>query len=220
MLDSGNLSFVEDQGDDLSAAEGEVPAPGLTSADVCRVVGERVRELRQSLGMTMAVFSEDAQISLGMLSKIEHGQTAPSLATLVRLANTAGVPVTALFRGLDEEHDIVIVRRGEGTEILHEGSGPGRLYQDLGSLRGPTRIIEPMITTLTEKDETFPLYQHPGVEFIHMLEGSIEYGYGAGTYVLNPGDTMQLHGEVAHGPTRLVEVPVVFISLKVYPATD
>ncbi len=193
------------------------PRPLLAKEVVFLAVGERVKELRQGLGMTMARFSERAGISVGMMSKIEHGQTAPSLGTLVRLANAATVPLTALFRGLDEEHDIVIVREGEGTEIVHEGSGPGRLYQDLGSLRGPTRIIEPMLTTLTERGETFPLYQHPGVEFIHMLEGSMEYGYGAGRHILNVGDTMQIHGEVAHGPTEILNPPVCFLSIKVYP---
>lgn len=191
----------------------------IGSADeVCRVVGERVRELRQGMGQTMATFAESAEISLGMLSKIEHGQTAPSLSTMVRLADAANVPMTALFRGLDEEHDIVIVRKGEATEILHEGSGPGRIYEDLGSLRGPRRIIEPMMTTLNETDSIFPLYQHAGVEFIYILEGSLEYGYGSGRYTLDPGDTMQIHGEVAHGPTRIIEAPVRFLSIKVYPA--
>jgi len=74
-----------------------------------------------------------------------------------------------------------------------------------------------MTTTLTEQRDDFPLYQHPGVEFIHMLMGTMEYGYGATRYSLAAGDTMQLHGEVAHGPTRIVETPVRFISLKVYP---
>ena len=161
------------------------------------MVGSRVRELRQALNMTMSTFAAEADISLGMLSKIEHGQSAPSLSTLVRLAATARVPVTALFRGLDEEHDLVIVRSGEGHEIHHQGGGPGRLYQDLGTLRGPNRVIEPMITTITEPGGVFPLYQHPGVEFLHVLEGSLDYGYGGTAYRLNPGDTMQIHGEVA-----------------------
>ena len=201
-------------GDDFNEAND----PAAVSDEVCRVVGERVRELRQGMGQTMATFAEAAGISLGMLSKIEHGQTAPSLSTLVRLADAASVPMTALFRGLDEEHDIVIVRAGEANEIVHEGSGPGRIYEDLGSLRGPRRIIEPMMTTLTETDEVFPLYQHAGVEFIYILEGSIEYGYGSGRHVLNEGDTMQIHGEVAHGPTQVVTAPVRFLSIKVYPA--
>lgn len=188
------------------------------SAELCRVVGERVRERRLALDETMAVFAEKAGISLGMLSKIEHGQTAPSLSTLTRLAGAAAVPVTALFRGLDEEHDIVIVKAGEGHEIAHEGSGPGRKYEDLGSLRGPRRIIEPMMTTLDKTDDVFPLYQHEGVEFIYMLEGSLEYGYGNAHYRLDVGDTMQLHGEVTHGPTEILTDVVRFLSIKVYPA--
>lgn len=198
----------------MDADDGE---DSLTSSEVCRVVGLRVRELRQAMGSTMAKFAESADISLGMLSKIEHGQTAPSLATLVRLAQAADVPVTALFRGLDEEHDIVIIRADEGHEIVHEGSGPGRIYRDLGTMRGPSRVIEPMMTTLTERGEVFPLYQHPGIELIYMLEGSMEYGYGAGRYTIGAGDTMQFHGEVSHGPTDLIELPVRFLSIKVYP---
>jgi len=114
------------------------------SDEVCRAVGSRVRQLRLDRAMTMARFAEEANISLGMLSKIEHAQTAPSLNTLVNLARAADVPLTALFRGLDEEHDLVITPAGQGQEILHEGSGPNRIYQDLGSLRGPNRSIEAM----------------------------------------------------------------------------
>ena len=190
------------------------------SADVCRAVGSRVRELRLGLGMTMATFAEEANISLGMLSKIEHAQTAPSLNTLVNLARASNVPVTALFRGLDEEHDLVITRAGEGNEIIHEGSSPTRVDRDLGSLRGPHRHIEAMMTTLTDDEQQFPLYQHEGVEFLHVLEGSMEYGYGSATHKLHPGDTMQIHGEVAHGPVAILATPVRFLSIKVYPAGD
>lgn len=191
-----------------------------TSAEVCAAVGLRVRELRLGMGLTMALFAAEVGISLGMLSKIEHGQTAPSLHTMARLASAANVPLTALFRGLDEEHDIVIIRKGEGHEIIHEGSGLGRVYTDLGSLRGPHRVIEPMLTTLTEPDETFPLYQHEGIEFIYMLDGAMTYGYGNGRHHIAAGDTMQFHGEVAHGPVELTDLPVKFLSIKVYPAVE
>ncbi len=192
----------------------------FSSDDVCRVVGERVRDSRRALGLTMAQFAEVAEISLGMVSKIEHGQTSPSLSTLTRLAHAARVPITAFFRGLDEEHDVVIVRAGDRMEILHEGTRIGHVYEDLGSLRGPTRIIEPMMVTLESSDEVFPLFQHGGVEFLHMLEGVMEYGYGPKNYRLGVGDTIQIHGEVAHGPVELVEVPVRFMSVKVFPAAE
>lgn len=192
-------------------------APGALSAEeVCRVVGERVRELRTGLGMTMERFAESAHVSLGMLSKIEHGQTSPSLATITNLANAAGVPFTAFFRGLDEEHDAVIVRAGRGIEISHIDDGKGRRYEDLGALRGPSRTIEPVLVTLSEPYDVFPLFQHPGIELIHVLAGIVEYGYGSKRYTLGVGDTMQLRGDVAHGPTALIELPVQFLSLKVH----
>ena len=192
----------------------------FSSDDVCRVVGERVRDARRALGLTMAQFAEIAEISLGMVSKIEHGQTSPSLSTLTRLAHASRVPITAFFRGLDEEHDVVIVRSAERMEILHEGTREGHVYEDLGSLRGKTRIIEPMMVTLESSDEVFPLFQHEGVEFLHMLEGAMDYGYGPKNYRLEAGDTIQIHGEVAHGPVQLVELPVRFMSVKVFPAAE
>ena len=197
-------------------------ANALDSADIaelCRVVGRRVHDLRRGRGETMADFAKAASISIGMLSKIEHGQTSPSLTTLSGLARAGEVPITAFFRGFDEEHDAVIVRAGLGLSIIHEGSGPGRQYQDLGALRGPTRQIEPVLVTLATND-VFPIFQHPGVEFIHVLNGSLDYDYGANTYRLDAGDTMQIHGEIAHGPSRLLETPTVFLSLKVYPAVE
>jgi len=192
----------------------------FSSDDVCRVVGERVRDARRALGMTMAQFAEVAEISLGMVSKIEHGQTSPSLSTLTRLAHAAEVPITAFFRGLDEEHDVVIVRAGERMEILHEGTRSGHIYEDLGSLRGPNRIIESMMVTLESSDDVFPLFQHEGVEFLHMLDGSMDYSYGPKIYELRAGDTIQIHGEVAHGPVALNDVPVRFMSVKVYASPE
>ena len=190
----------------------------MTPEEITRVVGERVREFRQDLGLTMEQFAEKAGVSIGMLSKVENGQTSPSFSTMTSLANAAGVPFTAFFRGLDEEHDAIIVPAGEGLEISHEGDGPGRSYRDLGSLRGAHREIEPVLITITEPDEVFPLFQHSGVEFLHILEGALEDGYGSKRYVLCAGDTMQLRGEVTHGPTALIELPIRFLSLKVHEA--
>ncbi len=75
-----------------------------------------------------------------------------------------------------------------------------------------------MITTITEQCDVFPRYQHFGVEFIHMQAGSLDYGYGGKRYRLDEGDTVRIHGEVAQGPVEIVDLPVRFLSVKVYPA--
>ena len=73
-----------------------------------------------------------------MLSKIEHAQTSPSLATLAALAIALGIPVTALFRGLEEEHDAILVPSGQGIAIEHQGDDSPKGYRSemLGAIRG------------------------------------------------------------------------------------
>jgi len=73
---------------------GPTRAGKLTTDDVRTVVGGRVRQFRVGLGLTMERFADLADVSLGMLSKIEHGQTSPSLSTLTNLANPARTAAT------------------------------------------------------------------------------------------------------------------------------
>jgi len=69
---------------------------------------------------------------------------------------------------------------------------------------------------LTSESEVFPLYQHPGTEFLYMLEGEMEYGYSGASYLITVGDSLQFDGEVPHGPVRLTRLPVRFISVTAY----
>jgi transcriptional regulator with XRE-family HTH domain len=187
-----------------------------SDAGVGWVIAQRVREHRNQLGLTVEQLAERSAISKGMLSKIENAQASPSLGTLVKLAGALAVPLTSLFRGLEEEHGALVVRAGQGVEIVRKGTRVGHRYQLLGEMRGPNKVMEPMLVTLNEDSEVFPLFQHPGVEFIYMLEGIVEYGYGADRYVLGPGDAIQFSGEVVHGPTELVELPISFLTVIAY----
>ena len=204
-------------GAETPAEVGDDPTSGRQVAEpdagVGWVIAQRVRECRTQLGLTVEQLAERSGISKGMLSKIENAQASPSLGTLVKLASAISIPLTAFFRGLEEEHDAILVREGQGVEIVRKGTRVGHRYQLLGSMRGPYRLMEPMLVTLTSHSEVFPLFQHAGVEFLYMLEGTMEYGYGADRYVLHPGDAFQFEGEVAHGPTALTEVPIRFLSI-------
>lgn len=181
-------------------------------------IAQRLREHRNRLGMTVTQLAERAELSKGMLSKIENAQTSPSLATLAAVAGALQIPVTALFRGLEEEHDAIYVRAGHGIDIEHQANDrpADHRTQSLGTMRGPERLLEPVLVTLTSPTDVFPLYQHRGVEMLYMLEGTMEYGAGTSRYVLAPGDSLQFEGEVPHGPAAMVELPIRFLSIKAY----
>ena len=89
------------------------------------VIAQRIREYRQGRKQTVANLAASSGISKGMMSKIENGQASPSLATLGSIARALEVPVTSLFRGLEEEHDALYVAAGKGLEIIREGTRAG-----------------------------------------------------------------------------------------------
>ena len=180
------------------------------------VIANHVRARRQAIGQSVGQLAERSGISKGMLSKIENAQTSPSLSTLARLASALDMPVTSLFRGLAEERDAVFVKAASGPEIVRQGTRAGHRYQLLGSLRGPDRVVEPLLVTLSERSEVFPLFQHRGIELLYMLEGVMEYGYGRQRYRMEAGDTLQFEGDIAHGPTGLAVLPIRFLSITVY----
>jgi transcriptional regulator with XRE-family HTH domain len=195
---------------------GETPRAESLESGVGSAIARNVRQYRNQLGLTAEQLAERSGISKGMLSKIENAQASPSLGTLVRLADAISVPLTALFRGLAEEHDALVVRAGQGVEIVRRGTRVGHRYELLGDMRGPHKVMEPVLVTLNEHSEVFPLFQHAGVEFIYMLDGAVEYGHGGDRYLLERGDAMQFRGEVVHGPTRLVQLPIRFLSIIAY----
>ncbi len=183
-----------------------------------QVIANHVRSRRLEIGLNVGQLAERTGISKGMLSKIENAQTSPSLTTLERLAAALDMPVTALFRGLAEERDAVFVKAGSGPEIVRKGTRAGHTYELLGSLRGPYKRVEPLLVSLDDETEVFPLFQHSGIEILYMLTGVMEYGYGRQRYKMERGDTLQFEGEIPHGPTMLIKLPIRFLSITIYTA--
>ena len=110
------------------------------------------------------------------------------------------MPVTALFRKHEEQRDASYVEAGKGLVIQRRGTRVGHRYELLGHTISGRVAIEPYLVTLTEESEVFPLFQHAGIEFIHLLEGEVVYRAAGSTYRLSPGDSLLFDGDVAHGP--------------------
>ena len=189
-----------------------------TTGALERYLGNAVRELRQRHGLTIADVAERAAISRGMLSKIENAQTATSLDTLTRLARALGVSLSTLFRNYDvPDGSAQLVKNGEGMEVVRRGTKRGHTYHLLAYDQGPTKVFEPFLITIDSESATFPVFEHPGTEFIYMLEGRMEYRHGQHTYLLTPGDSLTFRGEVPHGPEKLIECPIRFLATIMYP---
>lgn len=182
-------------------------------------IGREVRAFRRQQEITVAELSATTGISIGMLSKIENGNTSPSLTTLQTLANALSVPITAFFHGFEEKRMAVHTKAGEGVELEREGTRANHQYNLLGHIGANASgvIVEPYLITLSDKADIFPAFQHGGIETIYMLEGEVDYRHGENVFPLKPGDTLFFDADAPHGPEVLRQLPARYLSVISYP---
>jgi transcriptional regulator with XRE-family HTH domain len=192
-------------------------APRDTARTLELSIGTEVRKLRKEHDLTVAELGVAAGISGGMLSKIENGTISPSLGTLKALAKALNVPISSLFAETDERRDCSFVKAGTGVRIERRGTKVGHLYDLLGhSLAGPLGV-EPYLITLRTDAAPYTEFRHSGVEFIYMLTGKVRYRHADRSYLLAPGDALFFDAAARHGPEELIERPMKYLSIIVYP---
>lgn len=185
-----------------------------------QAIGRAVRGYRKQQGLTVAELAARTELSVGMLSKIENGNTSPSLTTLQVLARVLSVPLSSFLREFEERREAVLTKAGQGVEIERRGTRAGHQYQLLGHLsrNSSGTIVEPYLITLTSASDSFRTFQHDGVETLYMLEGVVDYRHGEELFRLEAGDTLHFDADAPHGPETLVELPARFLSIIAYPA--
>ena len=180
-------------------------------------IGTEVRKLRKELDLTVAELGAGANISTGMLSKIENGSISPSLGTLNSLANALNVPISRLFSEREEQRDCSFVKRGQGVRIERRGTKAGHLYDLLGHSLGGSICVEPYLITLKSDAAPYPDFRHAGIELIYMLTGKVRYRHADRSYVMEPGDTLFFDAAARHGPEELIKAPMTYLSIIIYP---
>jgi transcriptional regulator with XRE-family HTH domain len=169
--------------------------------------------------MTVADLANVTGLSIGMLSKIENGNTSPSLTTLQVLSHAFSVPVTAFFKSYEERREAQHVKSGDHLEIERRGTRAGHQYHLLGHIGSNNSgvVVEPYMITLSTVSDTFPTFQHEGLELLYMLEGEVDYRHGDQVYALKPGDSLFFDADAPHGPEVLVRLPARYLSVIAYP---
>lgn len=191
-----------------------------THRGVAHSIGAQVRVARNKHGLTVAKVAELTGLSPGMLSKVENGNAFPSLTTLHALSRVFKVPMTFFFETHQETQGCCYVKKDGGLFIESRGSKVGHQYQLLGHGVGKEQSVSPYMIEMTDTSEVFPLFQHPGVEFIHMLDGEMVYEHGGKPYHLSPGDSLFFEGTTAHGPIELIKLPIRFLSIIIEPGRE
>ncbi len=88
----------------MRALTGKPRLPG--TVDVQRVLGRRIKLLREDHGMSQQQLAGQLSLSQRYISELERGTKTPSLDTLVRIAHVGfQVPISELFHDVDDIRD-------------------------------------------------------------------------------------------------------------------
>jgi transcriptional regulator with XRE-family HTH domain len=164
-----------------------------------QVIAQRIRELRQRHRLTLQQVSEKAGLSKSFLSKVERCNVSISVAALSRLATGFGVSLGEFFDTEEPDSDVIYVPSGGGRSI---GGTKPKLpyeYEVLVPRRG-VRQMQPVMISVNGRTTKFELREHPGEQFIFMLEGEINYVCGNREFTLRVGDCLYFNARMSHGP--------------------
>jgi transcriptional regulator with XRE-family HTH domain len=159
------------------------------------MVGERVRTLREAMGMSLRDLAKASGVSAPMVSQVERGETSPTLSVANKIASGLNLTLSQLLR-LDEEPQAVVVRRPRTT------ARGGHRYAELTpSLPGErhsvsTHTLEPSAATGGPGDP--PLHEPGSRETAMVLDGALQLVIGEERYELAEGDAVTFDADIPH----------------------
>src|SRR4051812_23962633 len=119
-------------------------------------IAERVKALRDELGMSQEALARAANVSVRTISRIEQGETGrPREPEFHRIAQALGTTADVLM-GVDEQDATVIASGDEPTdealdaEIGELTSNPDVLLAFMGNVRDPKKLSRAMKLVLRE----------------------------------------------------------------------
>lgn len=209
---SGSISHAPRGAAAIAPASGRHPVGTRGRHQLPVAIGQAVRRLRRQRDLNLAQLADAADISLGMLSKIENGAVSPSLSTLNAVSQALAVPLASLLR-VDEASGALFVRAQVGPQVELRSTPPGSSgLPDGGDMRGFS-VEASLIRLVGEVDRLPPPSQYAGMEFLHVLEGELTYCHGSTHYRLCAGDSMTFDANVPHGICEVHALPVRMLSV-------
>src|SRR5207302_10869629 len=138
----------------------------------------RIREIRSAQGLTLQQVSEAAGFSQGLLSRIENCLISPPIATLAKLAEALDVPIGEFFESSDGKENTVFFPREERKRAQQgRRSSQNYRYEVLTPGRRRRRM-QAMLVSVDAATYEFALQDHPGEQFVFLLDGEMDYVVG------------------------------------------
>jgi len=185
--------------------------------DILVDVGSRVRGVREKRGLSLEDIFQRTGIQVDVLDRIEAGEMAPPLGTIIKLAKALEMKMGYFISG-EEDRPFTIVRGDDRKVVSRHDSKKGKYYGYTYESLAPhkkDRHMEPFLVTLDPSETEEERSTHDGQEFIYVLEGTMEVRLGEKVHLLEPGDAIYYDSTIphlvkCHGPERTRILAVLY----------
>ena len=163
-------------------------------------VAQRIRELREISGFTVAEMAQRTNVSVEEYMLYESGSRNMSIAFLYRCVLIFGVDFSDLLEGRSAKlRSYALTRKGEGQRIEEAHHMIG--YNLAADFRN--RIALPLYMEIKYREgaeyEDIELVTHEGQECDIVISGHMKIQIGSRSEILHPGDTIYYDSSTPHG---------------------
>jgi transcriptional regulator with XRE-family HTH domain len=186
-------------------------------ADITGAVARTVQALRTERGWSLDQLAARSGVSKGVLVAVEQARSNPNLATLVRISDAFGVPVTRLVEVGAEP--TVRIDNPDSARVLWQGPAGGS-----GTIIAATE--PPWAAELwrweLQPGETFGGYSHAPAtrELVSVETGTLTLTVGGEHHEVGPGQSARFPGGLPHSYANNGTTPVHMTMVVVIPPTD
>lgn len=167
-------------------------------------VAQRIRTLREDLGISIAEMADQTGFSQEEYELLESGKKDFSFSFIHKCANVFRVDISELMEGRSPElTGYTVTRKGEGLPIVRRA---GFAYNRLAH-KFKNKIAEPFHVVIPYSEEALsrPLHlgSHAGQEMDIVIKGTLRMIIGSHTEILHEGDCIYYDSSTPHDEIAL-----------------
>jgi len=160
-------------------------------------VGEIIKKLRKSKGLTLLELSQESGVALATLSRIENGKMTGTLDSHMNICKAFEMTLPELYRDLPSSKKTIDVQKSKAKHdvYIHDKKSSSEILAS--NVQG--KKMMPVLVKIVKGGQTPGEESKPGVEkFIYILDGKVEANIGNDKYSLTKGDTLYFESSIPH----------------------
>jgi transcriptional regulator with XRE-family HTH domain len=183
----------------------------MVNTEVVSRIAQKIKQVRLQNGLTIQEVAQKANVSKGLLSKIENSRTIPSLPVFVGIIQALDISLKEFFEEmiLLNGKDYLVVRKEEYKTVVKEDRH-GFHYQHIVSQTIAACTIETVLLTIDSKNSSKPTVTD-GYEFKYVISGCCDYHINEEVIELQEGDSIYFDASKPHFPKNKAKKKAVML---------